>query len=216
MSVSSGTAERLAWTEPYENIREVRLGNAIGREQEAYIQYIVDNYDNLAKHVVFMHGRGPTCGFGIDESTVSTRPFTSCSASRSIEHVLLHSRFGACTPQGHMRGHMLSAVSVHSYLNSNADVFMPLTARFDSSLREVSWRNSFVYNALTESKSVPFYPANNSGDHWLPFEVMDFNSFILARGAEYRPSNETVMSFSQYYQELFDEPPPSTICFAQG
>ena len=66
-----GDDEDLTWSDPYANVRDIVPGTATGKEQEAYVKYIVDNYDELANRTVFMHGRCPSCGFGHDSLTVS-------------------------------------------------------------------------------------------------------------------------------------------------
>jgi len=114
--IVAGASEDVAWSNPYSQIRTVVKGSAHGREMQAYLRHIVDRYDSsLAARTVFMHGRRPTCGFGVNPVT------------------------------GDRGGHLLSGVAVQSYLSSTSDVFMPFTGRFTASLSSLSWRNSFMH-----------------------------------------------------------------------
>ena len=67
----SGANEDVGWSDPYNNIRTFVKGSSVGREQEAYLQHVIRNYDRLSERTIFMHGRRPSCGFGFDPSTAS-------------------------------------------------------------------------------------------------------------------------------------------------
>ena len=84
--VCRGADEDVTWSDPYANVRDIIAGTTSGREQEAYVQYIIDHYDDLANRTVFMHGRCPSCGFGYDSLTV--RAITSMVHDR--DHLHLH------------------------------------------------------------------------------------------------------------------------------
>jgi len=188
-----GGAEDTSWTAPYASLSTIVPGDAYGREQGAYLEHIVEHYDSLAERTVFMHGRRPSCGFGVDPTT------------------------------GTRGGHMLSGVSVHDYLATEASVFLPLTARVSCTLDKLSWRNSFMYH-VNISKPSALYPSPREGDgeHWLPFAENRFDVFILgewrkrSQALPHGQRGHPMMQFAHFYQELFDEPAPDTLCFAQG
>ena len=115
--------------------------------------------------------------------------------------------------QGRNGGHLLSSISAHSYVASKEDVFMPLTARANSLLTKMSWRNSFAYN-LRMARPAALYP-DGEEEHWLPLEDRDFHGYIRHEAVQSAP-DRPAMTFAQFHEELFGEAPSTTFCFAQG
>ena len=200
--------EDLTWTTPYRRVRTVyskgpraeklpfiQLPN-VGREQHSYLEHIVRHYDDLAEHTVFMHGREPSCGFFL--------------------------------ASGERGGHLNAGVSVQDYLASTSDVFMPLTARTDANLSRWSLRSTFTAPLTSTQRGGPL--ANESergsrlagggastwprggGDHWLPWEANDLTAFLC----ELKGGDRALMTFEEYFRNVFGRKPPSILFLAQG
>lgn len=169
--------------------------------------HIVTNYDRLAHRTVFLHGRQASCGF-----------FTAAE---------------------HHGGHLLLNVSIidyvtHQFFSESKDplnrrskrrlpqVFMPLTARFDANLTIISFRSGFADLSQQENGTIkqsvqrPVSPfaTGDVGDHWLPWEQMDFANFIAR---QYKGTAGGVpYTLRSFFKMVFGRPPPNVIYYAQG
>ena len=101
-------------------------------------------------------------------------------------------------------------------------VFMPLTARFDANLTMISFRSGFADLSQQENGTIkqnvqrPVSPfaTGDVGDHWLPWEQMDFANFIAR---QYKGTAGGVpYTLHSFFKMVFGWPPPNVIYYAQG
>lgn len=197
--VVRGARESVAWSAPYSAVRTLVGGSTIGREQGAYLKHLTEHYDHLPARLVFMHGREPSCGWGIDPQTGKSNG-----------------------------GHLLANTSVHSYLGGAPlageqtqakRVFMPLSMRLTTDLTRLSMRNSFAYEVAVDAPP-RLFPAGD--EHWLPWQslnetlwsFLERESIKAAESAGLPP--RPPLSFREYFGLVFGRDAPEVVCFAQG
>eukprot|EP00966_Prymnesium_polylepis_P004681 107345-Prymnesium_polylepis.1 len=133
---------------------------------------------------------------------------------------------------GELGDHLMMNVSLFDYLDpANGDTFMPLTMKFDTTLSTCSLRSTFAdlgdSDLQTVSRPVAQAPeANPAGqahDFWLPWEHNDFQAWIykisektVNNTARQLPPGVPQLSFAEFFQNVFDRPPPTVVFFSQG
>jgi hypothetical protein len=200
--------EDISWSEPVRALRtvyrklpgggggaeagEVLLRN-VGKEAHSWVHHLASRYDSLAGRTVFMHGRRPSCGFFMADHREAL--------------------------PGMAPGHLLSNVSLLSYLAPSAEPFAPLTMRLDANLSMMSLRAGFadLHDAAAQrvERPVARHPAGGA-DAWLPWERNDFGLWVRQRAVEGGLAPEDVMPFAAFFARLFGVPPPPVIYAVQG
>ena len=139
-----------------------------------------------------MHGRVPSCGFGV------------------------------LVKSGEPAGHLMTGVSVHDYLALDVPAlepmgyngaFLPLTMRVSTDLRRMSLRNSFATDVPVDTPPPLFPRGHLDGEHWLPWDAFGLLP-NLERSA--RQQGRKLMPFDDFFWLVFGRAAPSVVCFAQG
>ena len=149
--------------------------------------------------------------------------------------VFMHGRSPTCgffmVDANQMGNHLLTNVSVLDYVQSEGDLYMPLTGRANQNLTLASIRSTFADGLSPRprvSRPVPAYPIygadqeskaeEGGGDRWLKWERND-----LSRHAKQVTLQQGVLSavdemidFGTFFQRVIGRPPPVVLYFAHG
>ena len=146
--------------------------------------------------------------------------------------VFMHGNKPTCgyflVDQNHVGNHLLTNVSVLDYLQSEGDLYMPLTGRANHDLTRSSFRSTFADGLNPRprvSRPVLAYPAygeegsaeEGGGDRWLKWEAND-----LSRHAKELTLNQgelsavEIIDFGTFFQRVVGRAPPAVLHFSQG
>jgi hypothetical protein len=148
--------------------------------------------------------------------------------------VFMHGHAPTCgfflVDRNHVGNHLLTNVSVLDYLQSEGDLYMPLTGRANHDLTLASVRSTFADGLSSRPRvprPVPAYPIykpdqkskaeEGGGDRWLKWEAND-----LSRHAKELTLNQGELSavemidFGTFFQRVVGRAPPAVLYFAHG
>ena len=146
--------------------------------------------------------------------------------------VFMHGHAPTCgfflVDPNHVGNHLLTNVSVLDYLQSEGDLYMPLTGRANHDLTLASVRSTFADGLNPRprvSRPVPAYPAHGEegsaeeggGDRWLKWETNDLSrhakELTLHQGDL---SAVEMIDFGTFFQRVVGRAPPAVLYFAHG
>ena len=146
--------------------------------------------------------------------------------------VFMHGHAPTCgfflVDPNHVGNHLLTNVSALDYLQSEGDLYMPLTGRANHDLTLASVRSTFADGLNPRprvSRPVPAYPAQGEegnaeeggGDRWLKWETNDLSrhakELTLHQGDL---SAVEMIDFGTFFQRVVGRAPPAVLYFAQG
>ena len=148
--------------------------------------------------------------------------------------VFMHGHAPTCgfflVDPNHMGNHLLTNVSVLDYVQSEGDLYMPLTGRANHNLTLASVRSTFADSLSSRprvSRPVPAYPIygagqeskaeEGGGDRWLKWETNDLSShakeLTIKQGVL---SAVEMIDFSTFFQHVVGRAPPAVLYFAHG
>ena len=130
----------------------------------------------------------------------------------------------------HLGNHLLTNVSVLDYVQSEGDLYMPLTGRANHDLTLASVRSTFADGLSSRPRvprPVPAYPIykpdqkskaeEGGGDRWLKWETNDLSrhakELTLSKG---ELSAVEMIDFSTFFQRVIGRAPPAVLYFAHG
>ena len=100
------------------------------------------------------------------------------------------------------------------------ETFMPVTILLGGGLDRHSLRSTFTATpeaaAATVLRPPSTLPLGRDGDHWLPWEVNDFQQFIRDVAARKSTSPSPMIEFADFFHSIFGRAPPRVLQVAQG